>query len=334
MTEQPGAFAQGLPLTRRRALGLLAGSAGALLTGCGAATSRAQGPREAGASGSTPTASRATTAPERDLGLMSTALLDERGLLAWCVAAERAFPQDAELLYPLADQQAVHVSRIAATIVTPGRRVRVGPPALPGTVRLLHEQLGSRTAQSAVARRADCLAASAGALATLFCSLSAAHAVSAASMTKQVLPAVAVPEATSAAEALQRCLAAEHAAVYAYGLLGGVLRAGVSDSPAAGLAAAGYDAHRSRRDGLIALIASAGLAPVATLPAYDITPAVTGPRTAAALAVRIESRCAQVYASTTASVTGPTRAFTCDTVTDCASRRGGWGAPPSAFPGL
>jgi hypothetical protein len=75
---------------------------------------------------------------------------------------------------------------------------------------------------------------------------------------------------------------AEHAAIYAYGVLG----ARLSDTDRR-TALTAYDSHRARRDQVIAALQAAGRTAPAPLPAYDV--AVATPASALALAVRIEA---------------------------------------------
>jgi Domain of unknown function (DUF4439) len=124
--------------------------------------------------------------------------------------------------------------------------------------------------------------------------------------------------------ALQSALAAEHAAVYAFGVVGGVL-GGDAEAEAA------YAAHRGRRDQLTAML---GAAAVAAEPVYTLPFDVSGPAAAQRLAVRVERRCADVYAATVARTTGARRSYASRALTDCAVRGLGWGAQPEPFPGL
>jgi hypothetical protein len=80
---------------------------------------------------------------------------------------------------------------------------------------------------------------------------------------------------------LTALLEAEHAAVYGYGTLGGRLDA--TTRPAA---LAAFDAHRLRRDSLVARLRERGATAPPTLAAYDV--AVATPAQALALAVRLE----------------------------------------------
>lgn len=85
----------------------------------------------------------------------------------------------------------------------------------------------------------------------------------------------------SALDRLVALVAAEHAAVYGYGVLGARL-----DQDRRRVAQIAYDSHRARRDQLAAAVRAAGGTPPPPLPAYDVH--VVGPRDAMALAVRLE----------------------------------------------
>jgi Domain of unknown function (DUF4439) len=126
-------------------------------------------------------------------------------------------------------------------------------------------------------------------------------------------------------EALQQALAAEHAAVWAYGVVGGVL------GPDSSAATAAYAAHRGRRDQLLSRI---GAEAVAAEPAYDLPFPVSGAGQAQRLAVRVEERCAEVYAAVVARTTGDNRVYAARALTECAVRALEWGGNLEAFPGL
>lgn len=85
----------------------------------------------------------------------------------------------------------------------------------------------------------------------------------------------------SAADRLRVLVEAEHAAVYAYGVLGARL-----DDTRRRSALLAYESHRSRRDQVSAALRTAGGTPPAPLAAYDVT--VANSAEALALAVRIE----------------------------------------------
>ncbi|NUR64772.1 MAG: DUF4439 domain-containing protein, partial [Streptomyces sp.] len=66
-------------------------------------------------------------------------------------------------------------------------------------------------------------------------------------------------------KALQAALAAEHAAVYGYGVVGGRIREERRSE-----ARAAYDAHRARRDALAREVRDLGAEPVAASAAYAL----------------------------------------------------------------
>ena len=134
-----------------------------------------------------------------------------------------------------------------------------------------------------------------------------------------------------AVDAAQQALAAEHAALYAYGVSGGV----VDPASAEGVRALdAYAAHRTRRDRLEDAVQDLGGEPVAAEPGYALPGPVTTTATAIRLAVRVEDRCAAAYAQLVASSTGRLRRDAIDWLTDSATRGLDWGAEPTAFPGL
>jgi Domain of unknown function (DUF4439) len=124
-------------------------------------------------------------------------------------------------------------------------------------------------------------------------------------------------------EALQPALAAEHAAVYAYGVIGGVVQSSQ--------AYAAYAAHRGRRDQLMAMI---GADAVAAEPVYELPFEVTGAARAERLAVRVEERCAEAYAEAVSRTVGSVRAHAARALTDCAVRQLSWGGDLEPFPGV
>ena len=135
-------------------------------------------------------------------------------------------------------------------------------------------------------------------------------------------------------DALQDCLAAEHAAVYGYGVLGGVLAGRTpTGSSLQELAASTYADHRRRRDDLTDLIASRDGDPVAAQPAYRLPRRVSSVDDCRALALRLEDRCAEVYAEAVARCVDDDRELTAGSLTACALRSVSWGSRPVPFPG-
>lgn len=143
--------------------------------------------------------------------------------------------------------------------------------------------------------------------------------------------------------ALQDCLAAEHAALYGYGVVGGRLSAlravATTAQPkreldsAVTAAQAAYVEHRRRRDRLTTLVEAAGAAPVAAFAVYR-TPAVSSLADCRKLARRLEGRCADVFGIAVSRTVGSSRSFAASALVDCSRRQVAWGAPVEAFPGI
>jgi hypothetical protein len=91
-------------------------------------------------------------------------------------------------------------------------------------------------------------------------------------------------------DALQRAVAAEHAAVYGYGLVGSQLGAVELEA-----AQAAYTAHQTRRDAIARLIRDRHAQPVTAPPAYRPRAAVRGRTAAFRLAVQLEEDAVSAY---------------------------------------
>ncbi len=98
------------------------------------------------------------------------------------------------------------------------------------------------------------------------------------------------PSASGEADALNAALAAEHAAVWGYGVVGAALPADRRD-----LAAASETAHRDARDGLVAVLSGRGTDPVGPAGAYELPFPVRSEADAAKLAVTLEDGVAAAY---------------------------------------
>ncbi len=138
----------------------------------------------------------------------------------------------------------------------------------------------------------------------------------------------------TALEALQACLTAEHASVYGYGVIGGVLAGVAAGSSDQELAAAGYVEHRRRRDDLTAVIADQDAAPVPAQPAYDLPGPVETLADCRALGRLLEERTADTYAAAVAETVDSERELVARALSACALRAVDWGAKPVAFPGI
>jgi hypothetical protein len=134
-------------------------------------------------------------------------------------------------------------------------------------------------------------------------------------------------------QALQDTLAAEHAAVYVYAVVGGRLSASAYPT-ASGLVDDAYEVHRVRRDQLRGVIAAAGHTPVGPAPAYRVNVQSRAAGPLINVARTTEERCGAVYAQLVAASTGGRRRWAVDALADSAVRVLGFGAAPTAYPGL
>lgn len=137
------------------------------------------------------------------------------------------------------------------------------------------------------------------------------------------------PEQTTAA--LQGALAAEHAAIYGYGLLGARLR-GAPHQTARGY----WDTHRTMRDRLRELIIARQAEPMAASAAYELPVPVTSQATAVQAAAAIEEKLMVAYLGVVGCDDAKIRKFAATAMQEAVARIARWrGAPPSgAFPGM
>lgn len=131
-------------------------------------------------------------------------------------------------------------------------------------------------------------------------------------------------------EALQAVLAGEHAAVYAYGIVGPHLAGSAQEL----LARQAYALHVARRDHVAATIRAGHGVPVGALAGYDVGGPITTKRQARALAARIEAATAGPYADLVGATAGAERGSASGWLVDAAVRAVRWGGSPIAFPGL
>ncbi|KKK04613.1 ferritin-like domain-containing protein [Micromonospora sp. HK10] len=136
------------------------------------------------------------------------------------------------------------------------------------------------------------------------------------------------------AQALADALAAEYAAIWAYGVIG-VHLAGTQRTAARAAEAA----HRARRDTLVVQLSEAGGQVPADRAGYALPYPVTDRASALRLAVEIEHRAAGHWRAALAHTTGADRNRALAALTDCALRATRWrraaGLTPVtvAFPG-
>ncbi len=140
---------------------------------------------------------------------------------------------------------------------------------------------------------------------------------------------------SSEVAALQRVLAAEHAAIWGYGVVGGQLPSSAQDA-----ARQADRTHRLRRDTVNALLHSRGAVPAAAAPAYELPFPVTDPAAARRLAVHLEQGTAAGWHAALGYLTTPElRRLGVAALTDAATRGVQWrltvpGEPSTVpFPG-
>ncbi|MEU7283286.1 ferritin-like domain-containing protein [Streptomyces sp. NPDC045431] len=133
----------------------------------------------------------------------------------------------------------------------------------------------------------------------------------------------------SALDAVQAALAAEHAAVYGYGVVG----ARVGEERRAEATAA-YAAHRARRDALARTVRDLGGRPAAAAAGYALPFPVPDAAAAVRLAAELEDRVAGVYADLVRASEGPLRREAAGALREAAVRAVRWRGSGVAFPGL
>ncbi|MFF5979971.1 ferritin-like domain-containing protein [Streptomyces olindensis] len=129
--------------------------------------------------------------------------------------------------------------------------------------------------------------------------------------------------------ALQAALAAEHAAVYGYGVVGGKIGDGRR-----GEAQTAFDAHRARRDTLVREVKDLGGRPVAAAAGYALPFQVPDAAAAVRLAAELEDRVAGVYSDLVRAAGGGRRALAAEALREAAVRAVRWRGESVAFPGL
>ncbi|MFF9818325.1 ferritin-like domain-containing protein [Streptomyces sp. NPDC014006] len=134
---------------------------------------------------------------------------------------------------------------------------------------------------------------------------------------------------TEVIRALQAALAAEHAAVYGYGVVGG--RIGTARRAEA---RAAYDAHRARRDALVREVRDRGARPVAAAAGYALPFPVPDADAAVRLAADLEDRVAGVYSDLVRASAGERRREAAGALREAAVRAVRWRGGSVAFPGL
>lgn len=132
--------------------------------------------------------------------------------------------------------------------------------------------------------------------------------------------------------ALQTTLAAEHAAVYVLGALGG--QTSVTQAPAlAGAIADAYARHRRRRDLLVARIVGLGARPVASAVAYELPADLGSVAAVTRRALALERAAAVTYAALVAHSPVGQRQLAVEALNETAVRELAFRGTPEMFPG-
>ncbi|GII78229.1 hypothetical protein Sru01_32110 [Sphaerisporangium rufum] len=128
---------------------------------------------------------------------------------------------------------------------------------------------------------------------------------------------------------LATALAAEHTAVYAYGVVGGRTRGRERDA-----AREAFDAHRARRDRLRGLIIARGGTPPEAAAAYEPPFPVAGETDAVRLAALVEQRVTAAYLELAAVPDAALRRLAALAMQESTVRSLTWQAPINALPGF
>ncbi len=131
--------------------------------------------------------------------------------------------------------------------------------------------------------------------------------------------------------ALFDALAAEHAAIYGYGLVSAHTLPTRNE-----LVSEAVAEHRDRRDAMVDLLTERSIAVPLAAVGYQLPMTVETPVDAAKLAVRIESDCAVAWRAVLEQASGDTaeqdRAFAVTALTQCAVMGARWRSALSAWP--
>ena len=136
----------------------------------------------------------------------------------------------------------------------------------------------------------------------------------------------------SATDALQRTLAAEHAAVYVFGVLGAQTSEFEQRVLFADLLTA-YREHRSARDALVARIRGQGAQPVAAAPSYELPNGASTSAQVTQAALVIERRTTQTYGTLISQTVGEDRSWAIVGLDESAVRQLRFRGRPETFPG-
>jgi hypothetical protein len=132
---------------------------------------------------------------------------------------------------------------------------------------------------------------------------------------------------TSSVEVFSAALAAEHAAIYGYGVVGAHLT-----GPTQTAARAAEAAHRDRRDAVSLRIAASNATPIPAAPAYTLPFPVTDAPSAMRLAVTLEEGAAGAWREALAGTADDDRKLALDALMTCAVQATRWRAAAGIVP--
>ncbi len=133
-------------------------------------------------------------------------------------------------------------------------------------------------------------------------------------------------------DALQTTLAAEHAAVYVYGALGG-RTSRVATPELFDAVSAAYAAHRARRDHLVRELTDLGVDPAASEAAYQLPRRMDTPAQIERAGLDLERSCAATYAYLVANTVEDQRRWAIQALNEAAVRELAFRGTPETFPG-
>ncbi|MER8188002.1 ferritin-like domain-containing protein [Kitasatospora sp. NPDC094015] len=271
-------------------------------TGTPAASAAAGSPTTAPATTAPPASAPASTAPVTTVAALAAA--ERQTATARLADLAAASPALAKLLASVSAAGAVHAGRLGDT-------GPVGPATAPATAAPsgAASPTGPTTAPGTAPTSAPAGAPAGGSAAP--------------SAQPSALPSTGAAGAQSA-------LAAEHAAVYGYGVVCAFLPVGKPRDDGR----TDYLAHQARRDGWQRLLGAGGASPTPAAAGYRLPLQVKDGATAGQLAAHIETRLTTVYADLVGTGTGPLRLQAADALRESALRAQHWGAEPPALPGL
>ncbi len=134
------------------------------------------------------------------------------------------------------------------------------------------------------------------------------------------------------ADALQRVLATEHAAVWVLGSLGAATSGSLTPALLERVERA-WSAHRGRRDRLHSLLLDLGQEPVGSQAAYSVPTPIGRPVEVERAAADVELAGTRAWAYLVAGTTGRTRRWAAGVLVELAVSAVTFGAEPEALPG-